>query len=135
MPTYLPNAKSSDVIGQLLLGVDQAFERSDTGVYYAWSFYRLGSGLVITLGFDEEGEDALFHQAIALNVRDLEGAIGNRVESAWELPDDFDFSPYTLRMDNGLYIVEILHAIEGTGSPGVCVLPQAEITWELKRVW
>lgn len=135
MPTYLPDARAFDVIGQMLVGIDQCLAQSNAGIHYAWNFYRLGSGLTVTLGFDEEGEDKLLARARPLNAHDLDGIIDVRIESAWKLPDDFDFSPYALRMDSGLYVVELFHAIEGTGPPGVCFLHQAELTWDLTRLW
>lgn len=134
-PTYLPNANPSDVIGQSLVGIDQCFERSDSGIYYAWNFYRLGLGLVVTLGFDDGDDDTLFKRAQPLDADDLPGVINRRIESAWQLPDDPDFSAYALRMESGLYLVELYCAIEGTGAPGVCVLQQSEMTWDLTRLW
>ena len=135
MPTYLPNANASEVIGHRLVGVDQNFEQSDAGIWYGWNFYRLDSEVVITLGFEDEDGNSLFDAAKPLEFVRPTGVINERIESAWQLPDDFDYSPYALRMASGLYVVELLHALEGLGPPGVCVLNQDDLSWELTRLW
>jgi hypothetical protein len=134
-PTYLPQANPGDVIGQLLVGIDQCFEQSKSGIDFAWNFYRLGSGLVLTLGFDDGDNDTQYKRAVPIGADRLKNVINHRIESAWQLPEDPDFSAYALRMENGLYLVELYYAMEGTGPPGVCVLEQDKLTWELTRLW
>jgi hypothetical protein len=131
----LPEANPNDVVGQLLVGIDQCFERRESGIYYAWNFYRLGSGLIVTLGFDDGDDDSVFKRAERLDAADFQDVIDRRVESAWQLPEDPDFSAYALRMESGLYLVELYCAIEGTGPPGVCSLQESELTWDLTRLW
>lgn len=135
MLTYLPNAQASDVIGQRIIGIDQNLTRSDTGIYYGWNFYRLGSGLILTLGFNDGEDTSLYNSAEPLDIAEWAHVLNETIESAWQLPEDLDYSPYALRMKGGLFIVELLFAVEGTGLPGACVLQETEIPCELTRLW
>jgi hypothetical protein len=135
MLTYLPDAKSSDVIGQRIIGVEQKLIRGDTGISHAWNFYSLSSGLILTLGFDDGDDTSVYDSAEPLDIADWAHVLNETIESAWQLPDDLDFSPYALRMEGGLFIMELLFAVEGTGLPGVCLFPETDIPCELTRLW
>jgi len=138
MPHYLPKLKPSDVLGQTLIEITQKYERRDGGVDFAWNFYRLGSGLIVTLGFSVEDGDPMIDEAVPLEASSaLENVYGHQIVSVWiDEPEFEEDVSYSLMMENGYIVMEILHQELSVYPPDVYIVDDtSKIDWKLNQFW
>jgi hypothetical protein len=122
----------TDVIGRVLYEITQKFQMDDDGVDFAWSYYHLDSGVVLSLRGNGYGGSYLTipsPDASPIEHPLLDRVCNQRIVAVLREPPNSDVyqeAPYLI-LENGYVVSDVFAVPNGVLGAGVLILEPNEI--------